>query len=79
VAAKLSACRDPLAHTACYLLPACLYRPFRIAPCRLTPRDTEVLEKMTSGLHHPKEEPREPVPDFQQALSTSLTQSSLAP
>jgi hypothetical protein len=36
----------------------------------LTPRDTEILEKMAPEPPHPKEEPRgEPVPDFQQALS----------
>jgi hypothetical protein len=35
----------------------------------LTPRDTEVLEKMAPEPPHPNEEPREPVPDFQQALS----------
>jgi hypothetical protein len=35
----------------------------------LTPRDTEVLEKMAPEPTHPKEEPTEPVPDFRQALS----------
>jgi hypothetical protein len=33
------------------------------------PRDEEVLEKMAPEPPHPKEEPKEPVPDFQQALS----------
>ena len=40
-----------------------------MSACSLTPRDTEVLEKMASEPPHPTEEPREPVPDFQQALS----------
>ena len=35
----------------------------------MCPRDTEVLEKMAPEPPHPKEEPREPVPDYQQALS----------
>jgi hypothetical protein len=32
-------------------------------------RDEEVLEKMASEPPHPKQEPKEPVPDYQQALS----------
>jgi hypothetical protein len=35
----------------------------------LTPLATEVLEKMAQDPAHPNETPREPVPDFQQALS----------
>jgi hypothetical protein len=35
----------------------------------LTPRDEEVLEKMAPEPPDPQEESREPVPDYQQALS----------
>ena len=35
----------------------------------MTTCDTEVLEKMASEPPYPNQEPREPVPDFEQALS----------
>ena len=43
----------------------------------MCPRDTEVLEKMAHDPPHSIEEPREPVPDYQQALSNPELLSAL--